>query len=172
MRLTAPTYLTSAHPMSDQPTFLTPTALAKLQEELEELRTTGRAEIEDRIAEARSHGDLRENADYDAAKNDQGMMEARIRKLEHLINTSEVREVEDTGKVEIGSVVTVVDADGEEIEYFVAPQENKVPGLFLASPSSPLGAALLGKAVGDEVEYEAPAGTMTVTIEALRPYEG
>jgi transcription elongation factor GreA len=99
-------------------------------------------------------------------------MEARIRKLEHLVNTAEVREVQDTGKVEIGSVVTVVDSDGDELEYFVAPQENKVPGLFLASPSSPLGAALLGSSVGAEVEYEAPAGTMRVEVKAVRPYEG
>ena len=158
--------------MTDEPTFLTPAALQKLEDELEHLKTAGREEIEERIAEARSHGDLRENADYDAAKNDQGLMEARIRKLEHLINTAEVREVEDTGRVEIGSVVTVVDSDGDEMEYFVAPQENKVAGLFLASPSSPLGAALLGAAVDDEVSYEAPAGTMTVRITALRPYEG
>jgi len=158
--------------MTESPTFLTPAALVKLQEELEHLKTQGRAEIEDRIAEARSHGDLRENADYDAAKNDQGLMEARIRQLEHVINTAEVREVEDTGKVEVGSVVTVVDSDGDETEYFVAPQENKVAGLFLASPSSPLGAALIGRAVGDDVEYHAPAGTMTVQIKAVRPYEG
>lgn len=158
--------------MTDKTTFLTPAALQKLQAELEQLKTHGRAEIEDRIAEARSHGDLRENADYDAAKNDQGLMESRIRKLEHLVNTAEVREVEDTGKVEIGSVVTVVDSDGDEMEYFVAPQENKVAGLFLASPSSPLGAALLGCTVDDEVEYEAPAGTMTVSVKAVRPYEG
>lgn len=158
--------------MTDQPTFLTPAAFEKLEEELEHLKTAGRAEIEDRIAEARSHGDLRENADYDAAKNDQGLMEARIRKLEHLINTAEVREVEDTGKVEIGSVVTVVDSDGDEMDYFVAPQENKVAGLFLASPSSPLGGALIGRDVGDEVTYVAPAGKMSVTITAVRPYDG
>lgn len=158
--------------MSDQPHFLTPAAMARLEAELEHLKTEGRHEIEERIAEARSHGDLRENADYDAAKNDQGLMEARIRKLEHLIHNSEVREVEDTGRVEIGSVVTVVDSDGDELDYFVAPQENKVAGLLLASPSSPLGAALLGRAVGDEVSYEAPAGNMTVMIEAVRPFEG
>lgn len=158
--------------MTESPTFLTPAALEKLQDELEQLKTRGRAEIEDRIAEARSHGDLRENADYDAAKNDQGLMEARIRKLEHLINTAEVREVEDTGKVEIGSVVRVVDSDGDETEYFVAPQENKVAGLFLASPSSPLGAALIGRVVGDEVAYQAPVGTLTVQIKSVRPYEG
>lgn len=158
--------------MSDQPTFLTPAALDKLKEELEELTTSGREEIEDRIAEARSHGDLRENADYDAAKNDQGLMEARIRKLEHLINTAEVREVADTGKVEVGSVVTIIDSDGDEIELFVAPQENKVPGMFLASPSSPLGGALLGATIGDEVSYQAPAGTLSVKVTAVRPYEG
>ncbi len=156
----------------DQTTFLTPAAHEKLLAELEHLKTEGRSEIEDRIAEARSHGDLRENADYDAAKNDQGLMEARIRKLEHLINTSEVRQVQDTGKVEVGSVVTVVDSDGDEMEYFVAPQENKVPGLFLASPASPLGGALLGASVGDTVSYDAPAGTLTVTVKGVRPYDG
>lgn len=158
--------------MTEQATFLTPAALKKLQEELEQLKTTGRAEMEDRIAEARSHGDLRENADYDSAKNDQGLMEARIRKLEHIIGTAEVREVENTGKVEIGSVVTIVDSDGDEMDCFVAPQENKVPGLMLASPESPLGSALLGCSIDDEVAYEAPAGTMTVRIKAVRPYEG
>jgi transcription elongation factor GreA len=158
--------------MTDQTTFLTPAALEKLQKELEELKTTGRQEIEARIAEARSHGDLRENADYDAAKNDQGMMEARIRKLEHVISTAEVREVEDTGKVEVGSVVTVVDSDGDEMEYFVASQENKLSGMLLASPESPLGSALLGKSVGDTVAYEAPAGTLQVKVIAVRPYEG
>lgn len=158
--------------MTDQPTFLTPEALRALEEELEHLKTVGREEIEDRIAEARSHGDLRENADYDAAKNDQGFMEARIRKLEHLINTAEVREVEDTGKVEVGTVVTVTHSDGDEMEYFVASQENKVAGHVLASPESPLGAALLGREVGDEVKYEAPVGTMTVKVTSLRPYDG
>lgn len=158
--------------MGHETTFLTAAALQKLQEELEELKTAGRRDIEDRIAEARSHGDLRENADYDAAKNDQGLMEARIRKLEHLIHTAEVREVSDTGVVEVGCVVTVVDSDGDELDYFVAPQENKAPGLLLASPSSPVGGALLGASVGDEVSYEAPAGTFTLRVRAVRPYEG
>jgi transcription elongation factor GreA len=158
--------------MPEAPTFLTPAAYEKMRDELEQLKTDGRKEIEERIAEARSHGDLRENADYDAAKNDQGLMESRIRKLEFLLNTAEVREVVDTGRVEIGSVVTVVDSDGDELDYFVAPQENKVPGLHLASPTSPLGGALLGAAVGDEVSYQAPAGTFAVTVKAVRPYEG
>lgn len=158
--------------MPEESTFLTPAALEKLQQELDHLRTEGRRQMEERIAEARTHGDVRENADYDAAKDDQGMLEARIRKLEHLIRTAEVRAVEDTGRVEVGSVVTVVDSEGDEMECFVAPQENKAPGLLLASPSSPLGSALLGREVGDEVEYEAPAGRMRVTVKAVRPYQG
>ncbi|MGH8913506.1 MAG: transcription elongation factor GreA [Acidimicrobiia bacterium] len=158
--------------MPEEHTFLTPAAFDKMRQELEQLKTEGRKEIEERIAEARSHGDLRENADYDAAKNDQGLMEARIRKLEHLFNTAKVSEVADTGRVEVGSVVTVVDSDGDELDYFVAPQENKVPGLLLASPTSPLGGALLGATVGDEVSYQAPAGTFTLLIKVVRPYEG
>lgn len=157
--------------MSEEPTFLTPAAHKKMKQELEHLKTKGRNEIEDRIAEARSHGDLRENADYDAAKNEQGLMEARIRKLEHLLRTAEVREVVDSGRVEVGSVVTVVDGDGDEMDFFVAPQENKVSGILLASPTSPLGAALLGAGEGDEIAYEAPAGTLKVTVKSVRPYE-
>jgi transcription elongation factor GreA len=155
----------------DHTTFLTPAAFEKLKEELEYLLTEGRREIEERIAEARSHGDLRENADYDAAKNDQGMMEARIRQLKHILERAEVREVADTGVVEVGCVVTVVDGDGDELEYFVAPQENKAPGLLLASPTSPLGSALLGARVGDQVSYEAPGGRFSVTVESIRPFD-
>ena len=64
----------------------------------------------------------------------------------------------------------MVDEDGDEMEFFVAPQENKARGLLLASPSSPLGAALLGAAVGDTVAYEAPGGTFTYEITGIRPY--
>lgn len=158
--------------MADETTFLTPAALEKLQRELEHLITVGREEVSDRIAEARSHGDLRENADYDAAKNDQGLMEARIRKLQRIIDTAEVKEVTNTGKVEVGTIATVIDSDGDEMEYFVAPQENKVAGMLLASPTSPLGSALIGAEIGDSVSYEAPAGVFSVTVKAVRPYEG
>ncbi len=156
---------------NDQTTFLTPAAMAKTVAELEQLKTDGRREMEERIAEARSHGDLRENADYDAAKNAQGLMEARIRQLEYLIKTAAVRVVETSDTVDVGCVATVVDSDGDEMEYFVAPQENKIPGMLLASPSSPLGASLIGAKVGDQVSYEAPAGTFTLTVKAVRAYE-
>ena len=154
-------------------TWLTPGAFEKLQAELHGLQTEGRRHIEERIAEARSHGDIRENADYDAAKNEQGLMEARIRQLKHLLEHAEVREAVDTGKVEVGSVVTVVNADGFQFEVLVAPSENKrVAGMQVSSPTSPLGSALLGVTVGEQVSYQAPAGTFTVTVEAIRPFEG
>jgi transcription elongation factor GreA len=155
-----------------EPTFLTPAAHEKLTAELHQLTTGGREEIAARIAEARSHGDLRENADYDAAKNDQGLMEARIRQLTALLENAEVRVPEASDTVQVGSVATVVDADGDELRYFVAPQENRVPGLILASPTSPVGSALLGASVGDEVTYEAPGGTFSMTVTAVEPYEG
>jgi transcription elongation factor GreA len=158
--------------MSTEHVWLTRAAYDNLTAELSELLTDGRRRMEERLAEARSHGDIRENADYDSAKDEQALMEARIRQLQHLIDTAEVRDVENNGIVQVGSIVTVVDGDGDRLEYFVAPQENKVPGYLLASPSSPLGSALIGTAVGDEVRYEAPGGTFTVRVAAVRPFEG
>ncbi|HSL25170.1 MAG TPA: transcription elongation factor GreA [Acidimicrobiia bacterium] len=158
--------------MTDQTIWLTPSAFEKLTAELDELKSEGRRGMEVRLAEARSHGDLRENGDYDSAKHDQGLMEARIRQLEAILAHAEVRAASDDGSVGIGSVVTVIDGDGDEMEYFVAIPENKEPGFLLASPSSPLGQALMGAQVGDEVSYAAPGGTFTVTITQVRPFPG
>jgi transcription elongation factor GreA len=152
-------------------TLLTSAALVKLEDELEYLTTTGRDEVVARIAEARSHGDLKENSEYDTAKNDQGLMEARIRQLKHIIDHAEVLEAGDSDVVTVGSVATVVDDDGDEMDFFIAASENKMPGLLLASPDSPLGAALLGARPGDDVDYEAPGGTFTYHVKAIRPYE-
>lgn len=157
--------------MSDETTWLTPDAHRKLVDEYEYMTTIGRREISEKIAEARSHGDLKENADYDAAKNEQGLQEARIRKLRQILDNAVIREAVDDGTVQIGSIVTLKDEDGDEDEYFVAAPENKVPGFLLASPSGPLGAALVGSTTGDQVSYEAPGGTFTVTVVAVRPYE-
>ena len=121
---------------------------------------------------ARDHGDLRENAEYDAAKNDQGMMEARIRQLKATLDTAEIREAENSGAVEVGTIATVVDEDGDEMEFFVAPAENKVAGVLLASPDSPLGGALLGSRPGDTVSYEAPGGVFEYEVTGVRVYEG
>jgi transcription elongation factor GreA len=157
--------------MSDETTWLTPAAHQKLTEEFKQLTTAGRRHIEERIAEARSHGDLRENADYDAAKNEQGLMEARIRQLKHLLENAEVREAVDTGRVEIGSIVTVTNGD-LTLEVLVATSENRVSGVQTAAPDGPLGKAMLGASVGEQVTYEAPGGQFTYTVESIRPFEG
>ena len=152
-------------------TWLTPAALQKLIDEREQLTTTGRDEVVARIAEARAHGDLKENAEYDTAKNDQGLMEARIRQLNHLIDNARIIEAVDDGAITVGTVATVVDEDGDEMEFFVAPAENKVPGMLLASPDSPLGAALMGATEGDTVTYEAPGGTFSYEVKAVRLFD-
>ena len=159
--------------MSDESkTWLTPVAHQKLVKKYKHLTTDGRIAITQRIAEAREHGDLRENAEYDTAKNDQGFMEARIRELKHVLDNSEVSEVEGSGIVEVGMIATVIDDDGDELEFFVAPAENKVgAGMILASPTSPLGAALLGARPGDDVTYQAPGGEFTCKVKAVRVYE-
>jgi len=152
-------------------TWLTPAALKKLQDEFDYLTTTGRDDVVKRIAEARSHGDLKENSEYDSAKNDQGLMEARIRQLTHLIQNAKIIEADDSGAVTVGTIATVTDEDGDELEFFVAPAENKLPGLLLASPDSPLGAALMGCRPGDTVTYDAPGGTFSYTVTAVRSHE-
>ena len=158
--------------MSEEKTWLTPSAHEKLVEEYEHMTTTGRVEITAKIAEARAHGDLKENAEYHAAKDEQGMQEARIRQIKHLLENSEIREAPDDGTVSAGTVATVVDEDGDEMEIFVANQENRVRGMVLASPESPLGSALIGSKSGDKVTYEAPGGKFTVKIKAVRVYDG
>lgn len=155
--------------MAEETTWLTPHAHRKLTDELAHLTSEGRRAVEERISEARSHGDIRENADYDAAKNDQGLLEARIRQIEHLLSHAQVREVEDSGRVVVGSLVRVKDGE-EEAEYLVALPENRVPDFSLASPSGPLGKALLGKGAGDRVTYRAPGGDYTVEVISVRPY--
>lgn len=152
--------------------WLTPQAYQKLKDELERLEGVGRTEVSERIAEARAHGDLRENAEYDAAKNEQGMMEARIRQIKAILDNAEIREAEDSGAVEIGTIATVIDEDGDEMEFFVAPSENKMSGMLLASPDSPLGAALLGARPGDKVSYEAPGGVFAYEVKDVRVYDG
>ncbi len=160
--------------MNTPTTWLTTDAYRRLQEEYNTLTTDGRLRIADRLAEARAHGDIRENADYDAAKTEQGLMEARIRKLRHLLDNAVVGDTEsdqhDDGTVRIGSVVTLRDEYGDEDEYFVAIPENKVPGYLLASPAGPLGTALIGASVGDEVSYQAPGGAFSVKVIAVRPF--
>jgi transcription elongation factor GreA len=142
-------------------------AYERLQAEFDDLTTRGRIEVATKIETARLMGDLSENGDYHAAKDEQGHMEGRIRQLEHLLENTEILEVVDDGSVTQGCVVTIVyegDDDDMAERYLVGHVEEKTDGLDVMSPQSPLGAALLGKGAGDWVEYEAPHGTMRVKV--------
>lgn len=151
---------------------ITQETLDKLQGEYDELTTVGRTEIARVIEAARLLGDLSENGDYHAAKDAQGKMESRIRQIDHVLRNHEI--VERDANVEVVQHATIVkvvydgDPDDDFQEFFIGSIEEKPDGVLVASPSSPLGEALLGKGVGAWVEYEAPSGTLKVKIVGLR----
>lgn len=131
-----------------------------LVSELEALKLR-RPEIKAAIAEARAFGDLSENSEYDEAKNEQAKVESRIAELEYLINHAEIIKEDQykTGVVNIGSAVKVTDLDsGAEIEYSIVGPNEANPLLGRISDQSPIGRALVGRKIGDEVEVEVPAG--------------
>ncbi|HZY08124.1 MAG TPA: transcription elongation factor GreA [Ilumatobacteraceae bacterium] len=148
-------------------TQLSRSAYERLQAEFQDLTTRGRIEVAQKIEAARLLGDLSENGDYHAAKDEQGHMEGRIRQLEHIIETAEIIERSDEGVVSAGSIVTIVyegDDDSMAERYLVGHMEEKVGSLDVMSPQSPLGEALIGASAGDWVEYEAPTGKLRVHV--------
>lgn len=150
-------------------TWLSSEAYNNLQEELEKLRTQERPRIADTIEEARAQGDIRENAAYDAAKEEQGQLEARIRQLEQLLRNARVGEPPPTDTVAPGTVVTI-EVEGDEETYLVGSREERHRGDYeVLSASSPLGKALLGARAGDEVVAKAPAGTYRARVRSIAP---
>ena len=139
----------------------------RLRAELDDLSTRGRIEVAEKIERARELGDLSENGDYHAAKDEQGHMEGRIRQLEHILENSEIIAPPAEGVVGPGSIVTIVyegDDDSMAERYLVGHMEEKVGSLDVMSPQSPLGEALIGASAGDWVEYEAPTGKLRVHV--------
>ncbi|HEY7946593.1 MAG TPA: transcription elongation factor GreA [Acidimicrobiales bacterium] len=153
--------------MTDAPTQLSLATYERLKAELEDLTTRGRVEIARAIEAARALGDLSENGDYHAAKDSQGKMEARIRQLSATLKDAEVVDgatLPDT-TVATGSIVSIRYEGDDEIESFlVGSIEERNEELSVVSPGSPLGQALLGRAPGEVVEYQAPGGTLRVEI--------
>jgi transcription elongation factor GreA len=136
-------------------------AHARLQAELEDLVTRGRLEVAAKIERARELGDLSENGDYHAAKDEQGHMEGRIRQLESILEHAEIIEAPEPGVVGPGTIVTIVydgDSDDDAERYLVGHIEERHEGLEVVSPTAPLGVALIGHRIGDSVEYETPTG--------------
>lgn len=137
--------------------YLTKEAYDRLANELEMLKTEGRERVSKAIGVAREHGDIRENADYDAAKNEQGMMEARIRQLETTLRSAIITEEQDTSVASPGTVVRLEIA-GEEESYFLGSREEAIDGLDVLSLQSPLGQAVSGRRPGEEFTYLTPTG--------------
>ncbi len=147
---------------------LTRATYDRLQAELLHLTTEGRVDIARTIERARHLGDLSENADYHSAKDQQGHMEARIRKLEAMLKDVEVVDEVGTSEVSTGTVVSLrYDGDDDVERYLVGSIEEEQNGVSVVSPDSPLGQALLGRKPGDAVEYEAPGGVLKVEIVAI-----
>ncbi len=146
-------------------THLSRAAYERLRAELDDLTTRGRIDIAATIQRAREMGDLSENADYHAAREDQGRMEARIRQLQALVDNAVIVEGGDGGEVATGSIVSLRYEGDDEVErYLIGSIEERPDELPVISPQSPLGQALLGRSRGDTVEYQAPSGTLKVEI--------
>ena len=142
-------------------------AYDRLQAELDDLTTRGRVEIATLIERARELGDLSENGDYHAAKDDQGKMEARIRQLQAMLKNAEIVDTAGaaSGAVAAGSVVTIrYDGDDDTERYLIGSIEERRNDVSVISPGSPLGQALVGRGPGDVVEYEAPGGMLKVEV--------
>lgn len=151
----------------NKPVYLTPEGMQKLKDEVHHLRTAERARIADAIAEARAQGDLSENAEYDAAKEAQGHLEARIAKLEATISNARIVDESqvDSSKAYILSTVRVknLKTGGEQAFTLVSPQEADLAQQKI-SVSSPIGKGLLGTAVGDVIEIQVPAGKVKFEV--------
>jgi transcription elongation factor GreA len=148
-------------------THLSRSAFERLQAEHYDLSTRGRIEVAQKIEAARLLGDLSENGDYHAAKDEQGHMEGRIRQLEHFLEHAEIIETGEEGVVSAGTIVTIMyegDTPDMAETYLVGHMEEKTGDLDIMSPQSPIGAALLGAAEGNWVEYQAPNGMLRVQV--------
>jgi len=153
--------------------WLTQEAFDRLQTELEQREGANRVELTKRIELAREEGDLKENAGYHAAKDEQGKNEARIRQIRHLlehaqIGTPDVAE----GVAHIGQVITVEFADGDSETFLLGSREEAShASIDVLSPTSPLGAAVLNHEVGAKISYQLPNGKeISVTITDVKPY--
>ncbi len=147
--------------MAVKPFILTPEGYKKLEDELRNLKVEGRKEIAEKIKEARSYGDLSENAEYDAAKDAQASMEQRITTIENMLKNAQIVSESDvtTDAISIGSKVKLYDVEfEEEMEYSIVGSTEANPDEGRISDESPIGAAILGHKVDDVVDVQLPNG--------------
>ncbi|MGZ4122615.1 MAG: transcription elongation factor GreA [Tumebacillaceae bacterium] len=153
--------------MSEKATFLTREGLKKLEEELDTLKSTKRREVAERIKIAVSYGDLSENAEYDAAKDEQAFVESRIVQLEKMMRNVRIIEPgsEDKSKVAIGSTVKIKEIPDGDIEiYAIVGTQESDPSEGKISNESPLGFAMIGRSVGETVTINSPGGQLEFEI--------
>jgi transcription elongation factor GreA len=143
-----------------------------LRQELKQLKSVERPKVVEAIATAREHGDLKENAEYHAAKDQQGLIEARIRDIEAKLSNSQIIDVTEltpTGRVVFGATVCLVDAeDGSESEYRIVGEDEADIKSGLLSVSSPIARALIAKQEGDTVEVNTPSGQRAYEIAEVK----
>jgi len=161
-------------PGQDPTATLTLDASGRLKAELEGLKTDGRTQIAERLKAAREHGDIRENAEYDAAKNEQALMESRIRNLQRMLRDPEIVVApSDSELVAAGMLVTlrpIEDDEPEDETYLLAESaEERVPNVRTITTTSPLGSAVLGARLDDQIAYEAPGGTFHYLVVGFEP---
>lgn len=138
---------------------------AELEKELVELKER-RVEISEKIAAARDYGDLSENAEYDAAREEQGIVETRVLEIEEILLNHEIIKPKSGGNVHVGSTVDL--KNGKKVTYTVVGPVEADPLEGKISNESPIGAALMGKKAGDKVTIQTPKGETTYTVEAVR----
>ncbi|MBQ9756971.1 MAG: transcription elongation factor GreA [Clostridia bacterium] len=156
--------------MDNKQIMLTDEGLLKLEQELETLKTQKRQEVAEKIKVARGFGDLSENSEYDAAKEEQAQVEARIVQLENMLKNAKVIDNDeiDLTTVSIGTRVTVFDEEfEEEIEYSIVGSTEADPDAFKISDESPVGRALIGKKIDDIVDVETPGGVIKFKILSI-----
>ena len=144
----------------------------KISKQLHQLKTKDRVEISQAIADARAHGDLKENAEYHAAKEEQGFIEAKIQEIEHALANAQVIDVKDipeTGRVVFGSTIDLYDVSNEKsLTYKIVGNLESDPGSGLISIQTPIARGLLGKNEGDEVTISTPSGNIILEIEKVK----
>ena len=148
---------------------LTSFALESLEKELNYLKTTREREVADMIAEARSYGDLSENSEYDAAKNEQAKLYGRIAEIEDILSHAVIIEDENeaSGRVGLGCTVVVENDKGQQSTYYITGSQEANPMLGRLSDDSPFGRAIVGKAPGDTFMVNAPAGSFIMKVVSI-----
>lgn len=149
------------------PTFLTKAGKQKLEDELEYLRVEKRAEVANRLHEAMEGGELIENAEYEAAKNEQAFVEGRIQELEIILASARLideKEKDKSGSIQVGSTITISEDGAEPEKYTIVGAAEANPREGKISNESPIGRAILNHHVGEELNVEAPGGTFKVKI--------